>query len=292
MSAPLRSEGAKSQYMKSLVVSEGKSGKTTFLVSSILGALPGQKQGLVTTPKHLHVLAFDSNAVGGLAEFLTKICGRADEVLDVCVHNMAAAFAKAAESQADWDYGFFNAVCAEISAVKREIAATPGVHAVLASSLTGLSEGLQRGLAGPPSASKKGGGMDMAKWQDLSRQLIEIRNKLQSDHHHIFWEGHVMKTGGADPQDTMGVQGSAGKNWSFNVEQVFRLRRQTDKHPGTVIDKQYLETRPSLDFVSGGRGFTGILADKEYDLVDVAAKLGYRTGGYVAPTAVQQKGDK
>lgn len=281
MGETLRTERSKSQYLKSYVVAGGKEGKTTYLVASILGALPGQEQALVTAPEHLHILGFDSNAVGGLATFITKICGKPERYLDVDVRNMQDAARKIAESQSDWDYSFFNAVVLEIKALKAHIAKTEGVHAVVASSLTGLAEALQRGMSGPPNPAKKGGGMDESKWQDLSRQLIEIRNLLQVDTHHMFWEGHVFRAGSKDNvHEEVGVPGKVGKNWGFNVDQVFRLRRETAKYPGTLIDKQYVDTKPSLDFTCGGRGFTGVLADKEYSLVDVANKLGYKVGGF------------
>ncbi len=277
----LKTEKSKSQFMKAYVVAEGKAGKTSFLVASILGALPHQKQGLVTSPSHLHVLGFDSNAVGGLADFLTKLCKKDDRYLEVDVHNMQDPARKVAESQGDWDYSFYQAVIAKVQVIRNLVKTQPGVHAVLVSSLTGLAEALQRGMSGPPNASKKGGGMDQAKWQDLSRQLIEIRNLLQVDTHHVFWEGHVYKVGsGDDTRDAAGVPGTTGRNWGFNVEQTLRLRRETAKYPNTLIDKQYLDTKPTLDFTSSGRGFTGVLADKEYNLVDIATKLGYKVGGY------------
>jgi hypothetical protein len=185
-------------------------------------------------------------------------------------------------SKSEWDYSFFNAMMSKIRDIRGTIAKTPGVHAVVASSLTGLAEALQRGMSGPPDGSKKGGGMDQAKWQDLSRQLVEMRNLLQVDTHHMFWEGHVLSTtkDGVSVEEA-GVPGKVGKNWGFNVDQVFRLRRELRVvYPGTQVEKQYLDTKPTLDFTSGGRGFTGVLEPKEYDLVEVAAKLGYKVGGF------------
>lgn len=280
----LRTESSKSQFLKAYVVAGGKEGKTTFLVASCLGALPHQKQGLVTEPAHLHIIGIDSNAVGGLGAFLTKVCGKDDRFLDVDVHNMQDAANLVSAGKSDWDYSFFNAMMAKVKDVRAAIQKTPGVHAVIMSSLTGLAESLQRGMAGPPDPSKKGGGMDAAKWQDLSRQLIEIRNLLQLDTHHMFWEGHVFSAGGGMngvAHEEAGVAGKVGKNWGFNVDQVFRLRRELRQcYPNTQVEKQYVDTKPTLEFTSGGRGFTGVLADKEYDLVDVASKLGYKVGGF------------
>jgi hypothetical protein len=286
----LKNETSKSQYMKSYVVAGGKEGKTTFLVASLLGALPHQKQGLVTSPAHLHLLGIDSNAVGGLAQFLTKVCGKSEDYLEVDVHNMQDAANLVSASRTDWDFSFFNAMMMKVKDIRAQIAKVPGVHAVVCSSLTGLAEALQRGMSGPPDPSKKGGGMDIAKWSDLTRQLVELRNLLQVDTHHMFWEGHVFKAGGggqggAEAHEEAGVPGKVGKNWGFNVDQVFRLRRELRVcYPNTLVEKQYLDTKPTLDFTSGGRGFTGVLEAKEYDLVDVAVKLGYKVGAFGAKT--------
>lgn len=287
----LADAGTKSDYAKTYLVAGGKEGKTTFLAASCLGALPHQKEGLVTSPAHLHILGFDSDSVGGLANFIVKECKRDPAYLGVRVYNMADQLRKCADSQTDWDYTFFSSVIGTVNEVRLAISKTPGVHAVIASSLTGLSEALQRGLSGPPNPAKKGGGMDESKWQDLTRQLIEIRNKLQVDTHHMFWEGHVFRAGSKDQvHDEVGVPGKVGRNWGFNVSQVFRLRRELNvKYPGTNVEKQYMDTKPTLDFTSGGRGFTGVLADKEYDLTEVFKKLGLKVGGYAGPTTAAQE---
>jgi hypothetical protein len=281
----LREDKSRSQYLKTYLVAGGKEGKTTFLTASILGALPHQKEGgLVDKPQHLHVLAIDSNAVGGLGDFITKLCKRPESYLDVDVINLQDQARTTSLGSSDWDYSFFNAMVLSVKEVKEKIAKSPGVHAVVMSSLTGLAEALQRGLSGPPNPMKKGGGMDESKWQDLSRQLIEIRNLLQVDTHHVFWEGHVFRSGSKDQvHDEVGVPGKVGRNWGFNVDQVFRLRRELRvMYPNSQVEKQYVDTKPTLDFTSGGRGFTGVLADKEYDLVDVAKRLGYKVGGWKA----------
>lgn len=83
-----------------------------------------------------------------------------------------------------------------------------------------------------------------------------------------------------DQKEENGIQGSAGKSWGFNVEQVVRLRREMAKYPNTPVDKVYMDTRPTLDFVAGGRGFNESLDAKEYDLVQVAKKLGKKVGGW------------
>jgi hypothetical protein len=160
-----------------------------------------------------------------------------------------------------------------------------GIHATIFSSLSGLAGGIKAGLAGAPDPTKKGSGMDMSKWDAMSHQLNALRNIAQDDSQHIFWEGHVMKSSAAkeeDQKEENGIQGGAGKSWGFNVEQVIRLRREMVKYPNTPVDKVYMDTRPTLDFVAGGRGFNESLAQKEYDLVEVAKKLGKKVGGFKA----------
>lgn len=267
-----------SDFLKLLAVAEAKVGKTTYLAAACLGALPHQTKGLVDKPENLHILGFDEAFVDGLLRFLKESCKKGDEYCGVSVHNLAEIARKSGQT-ADWDYTLTNAVTAEIQSIKSDIA-KGGVHAVIVSSLTGLASGLQNGLAGPPNPAKKGGGMDQSKWQDLSRQINAARNLLQSDTHHTIWEGHVMKGGGADEKETMHVTGSAGKSFGFNVEQVVRLRREMTKYPGTTVDKVFMDTRPSLDFVAGGRGFNEALQPKEYCLVEFAEKLGKKVGGF------------
>lgn len=274
-----------SDYLKVFAVAEGKVGKTTFLAASCLGALPHQTKGLVDKPENLHILGFDEAYVDGLLKFIRDSCKRPAAYLGVSIHDLTEVTRKAYANSSGWDYGVYNAVMAEIQSIKGEVQ-RGGVHAIIASSLTGLSNGLKAGLAGAPDPSKKGNGMDMSKWDAMSHQLNAIRNAMQADTHHSFWEGHVSKSSGKDEDDqkeTTGVQGSAGKNWGFNVEQVVRLRREMAKYPNTTVDKVYMDTRPTLDFVSGGRGFNESLDAKEYDLVLMAEKLGKKVGGFTCP---------
>lgn len=283
MRVPLSDDKSKPQHLKVYMVAEGKIGKTTHLAASCLGALPHQKKGLVTSPKHLHIITIDSNAVGGLGAFITKVCGRPAEYLDASVYPMQDAARKVSDSTTDWDYSFFNSSVQIVSEVLSNIRKEPGVHAVIVSSLTGWAEALIRGMAGPPNSAKKGGGMDMSKWQDYARQLTELRNKLHSDAAHVFWEGHVTRAKTEDGKEESGVSGKTGANFGFNVDYVFRMRRELNvKYAGTEVEKVYVDTRPTLDFTSSGRGVTGVLGAKEYDLVEVAEKLGLKVGGYGA----------
>lgn len=271
------------KFMKPLVVAEAKAGKTCFLIASCLGALPHQTKGLVTSPQHLHVLSVDTAAVDGVGQFLTgeKTCGKPDSYLDVDILDLSAEVAAVMGGKADWDYSLFSAVVRKVDDLKQRMAKMPGVHAVVVSSLTGLTEAIQRGLAGPPSEGKKGGGMDQSKWQDERRQLVELRTKLQGGPNHCFWEGHIATVGQAGgTTETIGIPGQTGKAWGVNVTHTWRLRRELNvKHGTTLVEKQYVETAPRLEFTSGGRAST-LLDAKEYDLVAVAEKLGLAVGGY------------
>jgi hypothetical protein len=188
------------------------------------------------------------------------------------------------------DYTFSNAVQAEIQKINAATA-KPGVHAVVASSLTGLTEGLYTGLAGLPGSANeetgkvaKGGGMDQSKWQDLERQIIAIRNRLQTNQHHVFWEAHIYQDKKLQNNQEVLVEalaagkGGGGKHFGANVEFVFRLRREAAKHPGTIIDKCFVDTKPSLGTFTTGRKAT-LLEDRETDLVQILKKLGKKTHG-------------
>ena len=270
-----------SDFLKMFAVAEGKVGKTTFLAASCLGALPHQTEGLVDKPENLHILGFDEAFVDGLVRFIKESCKRSDDYLKLSVHDLTQVTRKAFNGQG-WNYSVYNAIMAELQAINNEIK-KGGIHATIFSSLSGLAGGIKAGLAGAPDPTKKGSGMDQSKWDAMSHQLNALRNFAQDDTQHVFWEGHVMKSSAAkeeDQKEENGIQGSAGKSWGFNVEQVVRLRREMAKYPNTPVDKVYMDTRPTLDFVAGGRGFNESLDAKEYDLVQVAKKLGKKVGGW------------
>lgn len=269
-----------SDFLKMFAVAEGKVGKTTYLAASCLGALPHQKKGLVDKAESLHIIGFDEAFVDGLLKFIRDSCKRGEAYTKLSVHDLTDVVRKSSVGS-DWNYDVSNAVQAEMASIKAEIA-RGGVHALIFSSLTGLANGIEMGLSGAPVPGKKGAGMDMAKWGSFNHQLNHIRNMAQADTHHTFWEGHVTKTRAKDEEDqkeTVSISGKIGQNWGFNVEQVVRLRREMVKYPNTTIDKVYMDTRPTLDFVSGGRGFNESLSPKEYDLVEMAEKLGKKIGG-------------
>jgi hypothetical protein len=270
-----------SDFLKMFAVAEGKVGKTTYLAASALGALPHQTEGLVDKAENLHLFGFDEAFVDGLLKFLKDSCKKGDSYLNVSVHDLTETVRKSSGGS-DWNFGVLNAVMAELQSVKSDVQ-KGGVHAIIFSSLTGLANGIEAGLAGAVNPAKKGAGMDMAKWGSFNQQLNAVRNAAQSDTHHTFWEGHITKTRAKDEEDqkdTVSISGKVGQNWGFNVEQVVRLRREMAKYPNTTIDKVYMDTRPTLDFVAGGRGFNESLQQKEYDLVEMAKKLGKKVGGF------------
>lgn len=278
------------KYGKIFVVSDPKIGKTTYIACSILGALPEQEFGLVSDPSCLHIISFDEDAVGGLKSFLVDACKRPD-CTAVTVWDMAAICRTAILSDG-WDSTILNNILAVLQDINKRVQAKPDkVHAVLFSSFTGMGIALKHALAGRAPEGAKGSGMNMAKWDTLNSQLMTIRAEAHRDNKHAIWEGHVqskfvVSTDGSNKsngsEETVGVPGGEGRNWAANVGEVVRLRREAIKYPNTLIDKVYLDTRPSLDFVSGGRGFNN-LAAKEYDLAKMMQKLGKNVGGYKKP---------
>lgn len=278
-----------SEHLKMLVASVAKDGKTSFLAASALGALPWQRfGGLVSAPANLHIMTFDARALGGLPGFIVKSCGRSEEYTAMSVYNFEKDIRDIHSNDSEWDFALFNQVIATVDRIKAKIA-KGGVHAVMVSSVTGLAKGIQRGIAGQPTAAKKGSGMDASKWQSLDSQLSQIQNAVQGLDAHVFWEAHVdkapefMKNQNAEaPKESLMITGKAGRWWSFNTEQVVRMRREYGNKVGTV-DKVYMETRPSADFLSGGREFNEKLNPKEYDMTEVALKLGLKVGRFGAP---------
>lgn len=278
-----------SKHIRLFGVSDAKIGKTTFMACSALGALPEQKEGLVTSPECLHILAFDEGAVEGLLSFLRDACKRPDciptvwPMYDIC--------RTAILNKGGWDYSIYNTICSVQQEIDKVADANPTkVYAELISSFTGMGMALKQSLAGEPKATDKGGGMSVPKWDALNGQLQSLRALVHKDNKHVFWEGHTQEKfmqpqEGVKPgtrEETVGVPGGEGRNWAANVKEVSKLMREQVKYPNTSIDKVFLHTRPTLDFNSGGRGFNK-LNDKEYDLADMCRKLGKRVGGYKKP---------
>lgn len=284
------------EYAKALCVSEAKVGKSTFLVASCLGALPWQEfGGIVDKPENLHVISFDSDALAGINKFLKTACGVSEGMGKADILNMEDDFRQCSEGAADYNFKFYNAVMTALQQVQ-EATAKKGVHALIISSLTGMAAGFERSIFGAPGGSDRGAnggqrgfGADPAKWKLLSQQIHEVRNFAQMDKLHCFWEGHIDKPSGMgmkgeeQKKESIRVSGEAGRNFPYNCSQVFRIRRMFgQKHPDTKVEKTFLDTQPTLDFVSGGRGFSE-LAPQEPDMTAAFNKLGLEVGQYMPP---------
>lgn len=272
-----------SQFAKALMVSEAKVGKTCFEIAQCLGLFPNQKYGgVVDKPENLFVIALDSNAVGGAKSFLKTTLGAPDEALKFTVFNMQDDIRKASSSRTDWDTTLYNSFMSVAQTIHSRARKVKGVSAIIVSSVTGIAPALERAIGGPPGEKKQT--MDMSKWGEYNRQLAEIRNVIQIDELHTFWEGHIMRVerkgqGGTETTENIALRGQAGQNFAYNVEQVFRLKRMFgETYPGTACDKVYIDTRPDMEFIANGRGFTENLEPKEFDLTLALKKLGLEVG--------------
>lgn len=270
-----------SKHSSILAIAEAKVGKTCFEVASCLGVLPWQKEGgVVTKPEHLHVLTFDANAAGGIKPFLMKTCGAKPEALNYRIYNMQDSMRKVSEAKDDYNMDFYNEVMQALNIIGNK-PRNGEVHALVISSLTGMAAGIERSVVGPPEGK---GYSDQSKWNALAHQLTELQNYAQSIDAHVIWEAHLDKApaggqGGTGAKESIRVTGKSGRNWGYNVEQVFRIRRMFgQKHPGSQCDTVALDTRPSFDFIAGGRGTTENLNPLEPDLTAALRKCGYSTG--------------
>lgn len=282
-----------SAYGKVLAAAEAKVGKTMFLLGSLLGILPWQKEGgIVGKPKNLHVLTFDSGALSGFKKFAVESCKANPEALNFRVYNMQADLQRCATYQQPYDRTFFNQIMQVIMTVRERVAAEGGTHALHVSSLTGAVEGILRSVQGPAGA-KKGGGMDQSKWGDFAGQISEIRSFAQQDMWHCVWEAHIWRPPSSGQnadaaeltqKETLQIPGKSGQNFPYNVEQVFRIRRRFNSTYGdTPVDETYLDTRGNMDFLAGGRSFTEALKAEEPDMTRAFRKLGLKVGGWGAP---------
>ena len=298
------------KYEKGTYLAPGKVGKTFFLVASALGLLPNQRKngsgGIMGSPSKLHVIAIDSSAMTDVVDFLIRILGAPPEVAKLNIYNMQDDVNRLAASDNDYDLGFYNSYLLTLKKVQDKIAASDGTHAVIVSSLTGLAAAIERGVAGPPGAAgvrgKDGeisgkGYMDMSKWKVHAQQLSHIRMKTQVDDYHCLWEGHidVVKKLSQNKDDetateTIAISGQSGRNWPYNTDHTFRMRREFgNTWDGTECDKVHL-CKPDMDFTAGGRGYTGRLRDKEYDLTKVYKTLGLKVGGWGAKKEKKKNG--
>ncbi len=273
-----------SPYAKLLAMSEAKVGKSCFLVAGLLGQLPWQKHGgVVDKPENLHVITTDSNALGGIKRFLLETCNAPKESLNFRVYNMQQDLLTAATSE-EYDYTFLNTLTEALNLIQSRVKGTP---VVLASSLTGIAEGLLNGIKSPPGQNR-GGGMDMAKWADFAGQVASIRNSFHCGNWHTIWEAHILKMvrkgqGGTETSEGIQIPGQAGVNFPYNVEQVARIRRTFgQKFEGSNCDVSYFDTQSTPEFISNGRNFNEALNPKERCITTMFKKLGLQCGGWGA----------
>lgn len=286
------------KHARALGIAECKVGKTCFEIASMLGVLPWQKQGgIVSDPRNLHVIATDSASLAGVKRFMLESCGAPEEALNYRIYNLQDDIRRTVLVQHDWSMELYNMMIGIVQKIGERASATQGVSAVLVASLTGLANGMERALVGPPTGP---GYSDPSKWKALAHHLHEVQNYLQVDSWHCWWEAHLDKgpdfkmkkkddnSGMADNlgnKESIRVSGEAGRSWAYNTDQVFRIRRSFGMvHPGTKVDTCYLDTKPSFDFIANGRNFTEALSAKEPDMTAALAKLGLRVGHWGAKT--------
>lgn len=283
MKEQIGQEGQEANYAKTLAAGPGKLGKTVKIMSNVMGVEPGQKYGgICKAPSQVHLIGLDQSAASGVGPFF-KMCNAPAEAYKYNYYKCQDDVQRAGVSDSDWDYTFFNSMTDVAKRIQDKCAKYPG-SVVIMSSLTTLGITLERGMGGPAGALK-GGGMDQSKWGDFARQLNDLRAMFQNDLWHMIWEGHLYKppaTGqdkSVERAETLQVSGKAGFNFPNNVGEVFGIRRQFGiKHEGTKIDKVYFDTKPSMDFIAGGRMTNEKLNEKEYDLTLAYHKLGYKVG--------------
>ncbi len=215
-------------------------------------------------------------------------CGAPAEANSYTYWKMQDDVLLAGRSTNEWDYTFFNSVMDCIRRIQDKLSKVKG-GCIIISSLTTLGLTLERAMAGPAGA-KMGGGMDQSKWQDFARQLSDIRSELQVDSWHCIWEGHIYKPPNTSQNkdenkpETLQVSGKSGFNFPNNVAEVFSLQREFgQKYQGSKIDKTYFDTRPTMDFMAGGRLSNEKLGPREVDLTVMYHKLGLKTGRWNAP---------
>lgn len=277
------------KYAKMMAAAHAKHGKTCSLIANALGLMPCQKAGgVVSHPKHLHVITFDSGALTGVKEFLLRSCKAPQEALQYDVLNFQEDARKAfAQVGNGYDGALLANYFKALELIEREI--KPGeTHMIVVSSLTGLAVALERAMMGGPikedGTAKKGYG-DQSKWQLFAAWIQEIQNRTQIDTAHVVWETHVTQAyteaqDNKEPEEKIQVSGKAGTAFPNYVEQLVKVRRVPQKYDGTSVDRVVFDTRPRFGFLAGGRASNDLLAPEEPDLTTMFTKLGLAVGGW------------
>jgi hypothetical protein len=281
-----------SSFIKALTAGQAKNGKTTFLVAQLLGVFPGQQfGGVVTSPRHLHVIALDEDALAGLTPtptnkgFLLSQCGAPDECLDFNVYPLQEEARKTCAGIESFQAAFYNALETTRLRITEKIQRLPGVHATVMSSFTTMARAIETEVRGPPPWSAQYG----QDWNMLNAQMNRLQNNFQMDAGHMFWEGHITYVpaeGAKDMKKTvpkLSLHGRAGQEWANNTSHNLLIKREAGQKVvkngvKTEVDKAYLEVKGGgTDFLTGGRRVAG-LDPQETDLTVALKKMGYRVG--------------
>jgi hypothetical protein len=287
-----------SKYAKMLAVADAKVGKSSSLVAGCLGMLPWQSNGaVVDKPENLHIITTDSNALGHLRQFLTGTCKAPESALAYRVYDMEEDYRRTFREKDAYSSFFYNTLMTTIQKVQERATIAKGASVLILSSLTTMGRALQRGVSGPVQSdgqTVKKSTMDKSKWPMFNMQLNELQAFAQADMYHCIWEGHLAKkldftnkdeNGQPEEKDSIQLQGSVGASWAANVEQVVVMQRTFGSvHPGTKCDKTSFNTRPSLNMVASGRGFTELLEKSEPCITTMFEKLGLRVGKWKPTT--------
>lgn len=281
-----------SQYAKMLAVADAKVGKSSSLVAGCLGVLPWQSNGgVVDKPDNLHIITTDSNALGHIRKFILETCKGPESALSFRVYDMEEDYRKAFRVSEGYSSAFYNTLMATIKLVQDRATLAKGSSVLLLSSLTTMGRALQRGVSGgilSDGSQVKKSTMDKSKWPMFNMQLNELQAFAQADMYHCIWEGHLSKKldfnekdeyGQPAEKDSIQLQGSVGQSWAANVEQVVVMQRNFGvTHTGTKCDKTSFNTKPNLNMVASGRGFTELLDRTEPCITTMFDKLGLRVG--------------
>src|SRR5258706_4657154 len=275
-----------------VAVADAKIGKSSPLVAGCLGSLPWKSNGaVVDKPENLHIITTDSSALGHFKRFLLETCKFSEKALAFKVYDMEDDYRKAYAGQDSYDSFLYNTLMSTIKLVQDRATMAKGSSVLLLSSLTTMGRAIQRGVQGPIQVDGdqvKKSNMDKSKWPMYNNQLNELQAFAQADCYHCIWEGHLAKKmdfndkdekGQPTEKDSIQLQGSVGASWAANVEQVVVMQRQFGQpHSGTKCDKTSFNTRPSLNMVASGRGFTELLERNEPCITTMFEKLGLRVG--------------
>lgn len=291
-----------SKYAKMLAVADAKVGKSSSLVAGCLGVLPWQcNGGVIDKPENLHVITTDSNALGHLRKFLTETCKAPESALSFRVYDMEEDYRKAFRIDSAYSAFFYNTLMSTIKLVQDRATKANGSSVLILSSLTTMGRALQRGVSGgiqSDGTTLKKSTMDKSKWPMFNMQLNELQAFAQADMYHCIWEGHLAKKadfndkdehGQPTEKDSIQLQGSVGASWAANVEQVVAMQRSFGQsYPGSKCDKTVYNTRPNLNMVASGRGFTELLDKSEPCITTMFEKLGLRVGKWKNTSATPQ----